>query len=81
MKLAIVTASFALALATITGCAVSAEDPQEPSGQEQAKETDPVDDGPPKQDSQVPKVDDSHVAPQMKCQWWEYVDGRRICVR
>lgn len=54
MKPAIVTASFALAIPTITGCAVSSENPPEPWEQGNAKEMDRVDEGTSKQDMQAP---------------------------
>ncbi len=86
MKLALlVIAPLTFALATITGCALSDETSNDPdNGNENAKEAQANDTTAPAKgdkETKLPAVNTDSVTPAMKCQQWEVIDGRRICVR
>lgn len=88
MKLALLAiAPLTFALATMTGCSLSEEPTNEPEGAETTHAntngtTEPTND-PTNGDKEakLPAVSTDSITPAMKCQQWEVIDGRRICVR
>lgn len=85
MKLALLAiAPLTFALATMmTGCSLSDENTNEPESAEKAyanadDTTEPTKDD---KEAKLPAVNTDSIAPAMKCQQWEVIDGRRICVR
>jgi hypothetical protein len=80
MKLAIIVSSFAvsLALCTLTGCAVTSEGSEESrSAEEEKPGVEKKADDQKQAEKEMPQVDDSHVAPAMRCILWDPGPPRR----